>query len=266
VTGRQPVPAQEQPVDLPPEVAALLASLQQRLKTRDDLVGVYVYGSLATGDYSAASDIDVIVMLETDPDKAAESELRELHAGLVALDPDAKLHCLYVGADNAADAERLRTYWFGDRMTQWQMKLLTQTELTSAGFAMHGPWPPPGIQPVAVPLLQAAVRAEVSGYWSRLVRRRRSWLKDEVVDHALVVLPRAEALLSSGALITKSQAIQRLTADFGVPTPLAREIRRRRDGEIPRLTAVRRLRRAMTARRVMRRGLRRLRRLRLPGG
>ena len=33
-------------------------------------------------------------------------------------------------------------------MTQWQLKVLTQAELASAGVAFYGPWPPPSIKPV----------------------------------------------------------------------------------------------------------------------
>ena len=121
------------------------------------------------------------------------------------------------------------TYWFGDRMTQWQMKLLTQAELASAGVALYGPWPPPGIKPVPVADLQAAVHEEITGYWRRMSRMRKCWLQDSWVDHGLVVLPRAEALLTTGDLITKSEAISRL-AGLGVPGSLAQEIRRRREG------------------------------------
>lgn len=245
-------------MDLPPDVAVMLDELRDALVARGGLVGLYLYGSLTTGDYSAASDIDVIVMLRADPDERAVSELGVLHAALAsARDPDGKLHCLYVGEGNAAEAEPLRTYWFGHRMTQWQMKLLTQEELLAAGFALYGPWPPPGIQPVPVRLLQDAVRAECAGYWRRVARKRKPWRKDETVDHALLVLPRAEALLTTGDLITKGQAIERL-ADFGVPAALAREIRLRREGDPPELSRAHRVRRAGTARRICRRGLRRL--------
>jgi predicted nucleotidyltransferase len=248
-------------LDLPPDVTVMLDELRDALVARGGLVGLYVYGSLTTGDYSPASDIDVIAMLSTEPDESAVRELGALHAQVAsARDPEAKLHCLYIGEGNAAEAEPLRTYWYGDRMTQWQMKLLTQTEVLAAGVALYGPWPPPGIKPVPVPLLQDAVRGEITGYWRRLARKRKLWRKDVVVDHGLVVLPRAEALLTNGDLITKSQAIERL-ADFGVPAALAREIRLRRDGETPELTPGRRRRRARTARRIARRGVRRLGRL-----
>ena len=212
--------------EFPPDVAGLLGRLCDRLAAREDVVGVYVYGSLVTGDYS----------------------------------PAGQLHCLYVAADSASDPDRLCTYWFGDRMTQWQMKLLTQAELASAGVALYGPWPPPGIKPVPVADIRAAVHAEVTDYWRRVSRRRRCWLQDSWVDHGLVVLPRAEAVLTTGDLITKSEAIGRL-ADFRVPGSLAQEIRRRRDGLPVTVSKPRRLFRAVLARRIMQNGVARLSRL-----
>jgi predicted nucleotidyltransferase len=248
--------------EFPPDVTALLGRLRDRLAARPDVVGVYVYGSLVTGDYSpAASDIDVVVLVRREPGQAMIRELTELHHALAgAGGPAGQLHCLYVAADAASDPERLCTYWFGDRMTQWQMKLLTQAELASAGVALYGPWPPPGIEPVPLAAIQAAVHEEVTGYWRRISRRRRCWLQDAWIDHGLVVLPRAEAVLTTGDLITKDQAISRL-AGFGVPDALAREIRRRRDGDPVALSRAGRLVRALRARRIMRRGVARLGRL-----
>ena len=40
-----------------PDVAALLGRLRDRLAAREDVVGVYVYGSLVTGDYSPAGQL-----------------------------------------------------------------------------------------------------------------------------------------------------------------------------------------------------------------
>jgi predicted nucleotidyltransferase len=252
-------------VEFPAEVAGLLGRLRERLGVRADVVGVYVYGSLVTGDYSpAASDIDVVVLLRREPGQAVIGELTELHAALAGTGgPVDQLHCLYVAADAVSDPERLCTYWFGDRMTQWQLKLLTQAELASAGIALHGPWPPPGLGPVPLADLQAAVRAEVTGYWRRIARRRRLWLQDTWIDHGLVVLPRAEALLTSGDFITKGEAIGRL-AGFGVPDRLVREIRDRRGGRPVTVSGPGRLARAIRARRLMRHGVVRLSRLAPP--
>jgi predicted nucleotidyltransferase len=245
--------------ELPADIALLLERLRDRLLARGGLVGVYLYGSLVTGDFSPArSDIDVLVMVERQPDEAEIGELRELHTALASSDdPARRLHCLYASAQDAADPALLRTYWYGDRMTQWQVKLLTQAELAAAGVALYGPWPPPGLGPVAVADLQAAVREETTAYWLRITRQRRRWLQDTWVDFGLVTLPRAEALLTTGDLITKSEAIRRLPG-FGVPAALADQIRRRRDGQEVPLGQLQRIRRACLARRLMRRGLRRL--------
>ena len=245
--------------EFPADIALLLDRLRDALLARGGLVGVYLYGSLVTGDFSPArSDIDVIVLLEREPDEGAISELRELHTALASADdPAGRLHCLYASAHDAADPALLRTYWYGDRMTQWRVKLLTQAELASAGVALYGPWPPPGLGPVAIADLQAAVREEITGYWRRVARRRRCWLQDTWVDFGLITLPRAEALLTAGDLITKSEAIRRLSG-FGVPAALADQVRRRRDGQDVPLGQLQRIRRARAARRLMQRGIRRL--------
>jgi predicted nucleotidyltransferase len=246
-------------VELPVGIALLLEHLRDALLARGGLVGVYLYGSLVNGDFSPArSDIDVLVMVEREPDEAAISELRELHTALASADdPAGRLHCLYASAGDAADPALLRTYWYGTRMTQWQVKVLTQAELAAAGVALYGPWPPPGLGPVAVTDLQAAVREEITGYWRRIARRRRCWLQDTWVDFGLITLPRAEALLTTGDLITKSEAIRRLPG-FGVPAALADQIRRRRDGRDVAVGPLQRIRRAHLARRLMRRGIRQL--------
>jgi predicted nucleotidyltransferase len=245
--------------EFPPEVTGLLGRLRDRLAEREDIVGIYVYGSLTTGDYSpAASDIDVIVLVSREPDKAATRELTKLHMDLAGTGgPAGQLHCLYVATGTASDPERLCTYWFGDRMTKWQMKMLTCAELAEAGVALHGPWPPPGVRPVEVADVQAAVHGEVTGYWRRLSRKRKPWLQNSSIDHGLVVLPRAAALLTTGDLITKGEAISRL-ADFGVPDWLIQEIHHRRDGHPVTVGMPRRLSRARLARRLMQDGIARL--------
>jgi hypothetical protein len=249
-------------MEIPAEVALLLGGLRDGLLARGGLVGVYLYGSLTTGDFSPArSDIDVVAILEREPDKGAARELRELHTALAA--PGgiaARLHCLYVPAETAADPARLRPYWFGTRMTQWQLKVMTRAELASAGVAIYGPWPPPAITPVPAAEVQAAVREEIAGYWSRTARKRMCWLRDSWVDLGLTVLPRAETVLATGDLITKGEAIDRL-AGFGVPAALVREIRRRRQGEAVALSAGQKLRRARLTRQIMRREVGRLSRL-----
>ena len=250
-------------MELPPDIALLLGRLRDGLLARGGLVGIYVYGSLVTGDFSPArSDIDVVVMVEREPDRTAIEELRRLHEALAGSGGVVdRLHCLYVPVDSPVhDPDRLHAYWYGTRMTQWQLKVMTQAELASVGVAFHGPWPPPGVTPVPLADIQAAVYEELRDYWRRAARGRMLWLQDSWIDLGLTVLPRISAVLSGGELITKTEAVSRL-ADFGVPAWLTGEIRARRNGQVVRLGAVRKVHRALVARRVMRRGVRRLSRL-----
>ncbi len=99
------------------------------------------------------------------------------------------------------------------------------------------------------------LRSLATGTGSR--RQRRLWLSDSWVDFGLITLPRAEAVLTTGELITKSEAIGQL-ATFGVPAELAAEIRRRRNGETVAVGPARRISRGYAARRIMQLGVARL--------
>jgi predicted nucleotidyltransferase len=240
-----------------PDVSRHLNKFRDGLLAVVELRGLYLYGSLTTGDFSpASSDIDVLAIPARRPDGAVLDRLRALHLDL-ARDGGAyaRLNCLYVPDGMLADPERLHTYWYMDRFTEWQLKVMTVAELRHSGRALHGPWPPPGLPDVSPRDLHEHVRDQLATYWRPLTYRPRIWLQDKWVDFALVTLVRTGALMHSGDLITKSQAISKL-ADFGVPPWLADQIRRRRAGEPVRATARQRLVRGARARHIMAVGIR----------
>jgi predicted nucleotidyltransferase len=231
------------------------AGLRQRVGLR----GLYLYGSLTTGDFSpATSDIDVIAVVDSEPDKAERDRLQEFHLELASAGGAcARLNCLYVPAGSLSDPERLHTYWFGDRFTQWELKVMTMAELAHSGEALYGPWPPPGLPEVSLDELRAHLREHAADYWPGWIARDKVWLEDMWVDHALVSLPRTAAVLRDGELITKSQAIGRM-AEFGVPDWLSDEIRRRRVGEEVHVTDQQRQTRARLTQQIMADGVREL--------
>jgi predicted nucleotidyltransferase len=234
-----------------------LDRLRDGLLAVTELRGLYLYGSLTTGDFSpASSDIDVLAVTEQKPDGAVLDRLRTLHLDLASGGGAyARLNCLYVPDGMLADSERLQTYWYVDRFTEWQVKVMTVAELRHSGHALHGPWPPPGLPDVSPGELREHVREQLASYWRPLTYRPRIWLQDKWVDFALVTLARTGALMRDGDLITKSQAISEL-AGFGVPPWLAEQIRRRRAGELVHVTASQRLVRAVQARHIMAAGIR----------
>jgi len=244
-------------MDVPPEVAGHLASFRDGLLPLVELRGLYLYGSLTTGDFSpASSDMDLLAVTDRRPDGAALDGLRALHLDLARRGGAyARLNCLYVPDGTLGDPEMLHRYWYVDRFTQWQLKVMTVAELEHAGQSLHGPWPPPGLLHVSTSDVREHTREMLTGYWRRLSYRPRVWLSDKWVDFALVTLARSAAVLRDGALITKSQAIEAL-GDLGVPPWLADEIRRRRAGEPVRVTARHRLTRGARARQIMAAGIR----------
>lgn len=76
------------PVTPYPEVNALLDELLSNTKTILDnhFVGMYLYGSLATGDFDRASDIDFLVVTEQEISNDELSKLQAMHAQIAASD------------------------------------------------------------------------------------------------------------------------------------------------------------------------------------
>lgn len=71
-----------------PEINVLLAELLAHVQAilREDFVGMYLYGSLATGDFDAASDIDFLVVTQTEMSDERVGMLKAMHADIAAGD------------------------------------------------------------------------------------------------------------------------------------------------------------------------------------
>jgi hypothetical protein len=63
----------------------LLTQMQAILDDR--LIGLYLYGSLVTGDFDDSSDVDLLAVLSADLDPATFDSLDEMHQTIVANDP-----------------------------------------------------------------------------------------------------------------------------------------------------------------------------------
>jgi len=224
-----------------------------------DMVALYVGGSLATGDFHlGVSDLDLVAVTAASLDQACRDQLRRAHQMLQREDSTAaKLHCIYVPRGRASDIGAAHLTWAQGRFFERPLNGIARAELLAAGVTVFGPPPATLLPPVSPSELQAAVRAELTGYWGDAVRKRRMWLADWCVDLGLLTLPRAEAALHEGQLITKSEALGRLER-FEVPADLIAEIAYRRSGQGPALSWLDRLRRARTTRHLVAAGIARL--------
>jgi hypothetical protein len=85
-----------------PAYPAVLGDLAYGLRDAvgDELVGLYLYGSVVTGGFDPeASDIDLVAVTKTDASSLNISRLRRVHADLVALNPNwaDRIEVVYVG-------------------------------------------------------------------------------------------------------------------------------------------------------------------------
>jgi hypothetical protein len=99
--------------------------------------------------------------------------------------------------------------------------------------------------------LRQGARGELAGYWSRALRKRAIWNQDVYVDLGLTVWARADATLTEGILITKTEAIARMAA-HGVPAHVVEGVARRRAGQQVVMTDEERVRRGEVVREFLR--------------
>lgn len=234
----------------------LISEFGRRLRAATPTVGLYVAGSVATGDYrSGVSDIDLVAIIRTDLAGGSRRTLRRLHRDLAGEHRAAAvLGCTYVAEHEVAAVGRPHPTWSHGVLFRRPLTGVVRAELLRHGQVVFGPPAADLLPGVTDAELRAAVRGELSGFWSRAVRRRAWWLQDEHVDLALLTMARADTTLRDGALITKSEALDRL-AGIGVPADLAEEVRSRRNGRQVRVGPGHRLRRAGVARDVTARAI-----------
>ena len=213
------------------------------------IVGLYVGGSLATGDYRrAVSDIDAVALLDRPPTAATRALLVETHQRLARdIDGADALHCVYVPLRDAGDVPRAHWTWAFGELFRRPLSGIARAELLADPIVVAGPHPSSWLSAMSPDALRDAARAELAGYWTRALRERSIWLQDEYVDIGLTVWARAEATIEDGSLITKSEAIERLRA-LGLPGEIVEGVALRRQGRPTHLSEEERRDRATTVR------------------
>lgn len=221
--------------------------------------GLYVGGSLAARDYRpGVSDIDAVALLSAPPPPAVRRELIALHARLAAGHHHGDLlHCVYVPMAHLDDVDRPHWTWAFGELFRRPFSRIARADLLTDPIVVLGPHPSTWLAPVSAADLGDAARAELAGYWSRALRKRAIWSQDVYVDLGLTVWARAEAAITDGVLLTKSEAIERLRRR-DLPIGLVEDLERRRAGERVELTDEQRAERGVYVRALLRQELPRL--------
>jgi Domain of unknown function (DUF4111) len=184
----------------------------------EKLVGLYLHGSLALGDFlPPASDIDFHVATAAPLDEQALERLGALHAGFKAEGGwVARLEGVYLppAALRARDPEEGRCPTVG---SDWDFNLgrpgptwvLDRWVTREHGVVVTGPDPRELIDPIGPDELRAAVLASMLGDWTRRVEPDAdlTWLRPRNYQaFAVLTMCRNLYVLEHGVLVSKALA------------------------------------------------------------
>lgn len=201
-----------------PDVNALLDHLLRELRAvlREELVGLYLYGSLSLGDFDpGGSDIDFLVATGDRLPVETVAALGEMHARIAAsgLPWSRRLEGSYLPLaalrrHDPADARHpsIGLDWeFGvwEHGSNW---VIERQIVREHGVAVWGPPPRSLIDPVAPEALRAATREALLGFWAEQLHGP-DWLRARAYQaFTILTMCRALQTLATGRVASKSEA------------------------------------------------------------
>lgn len=196
------------------EVKPVLAQLTVGLSSilRDNLVGVYVYGSLITGDYDPGiSDIDLVVVLNQALDEADFESLQRLHQSIVERRPEwhDRLELAYISA-TALRTFRSQSSVIGiispgepfhliEAGSDW---LISWYKLREDGVALTGPPIQSLIDEIPTCDYLLAVREHISHYRVSVKKQHNK----QALSYIVLTVARGLFTLAQGEAPSKAQA------------------------------------------------------------
>jgi len=228
-----------------PEVNVLLADLLSRVQAilAGRFVGLYLYGSLASGDFDpATSDVDFLVVTTDELPSALVPALKAMHERL-ALGRShwaQKLEGRYLPLAalrrlNPADPPRPclneGEFFLGGQGSDW---VIQRHILREQGVALVGPSLRELIDPVSADDLRGAVRAILREWWLPLIEPvDPRLLRSDYQAFAVLSMCRALYTLETGAVISKPAAARWALSALGEPwRPLIQRALAWRPGEV----------------------------------
>ena len=211
-----------------------IAALADRLATLSWVSGLYIAGSLATGDYvPGVSDLDLVALTDGPPDTDLISSIHsDLDAGVAA---GADLGCAYVALDRRHEHEAPHPTWTHGRLAHRPLTTIPRVELAVHGQTVFGDDVRTAFPFASEEDVREAACSEVCGYWARAVRHPAWWiLEPEIAELSLTAMARGRHAADQGRLLTKTAAIEEADA----PAWLRDRLRARRRGDpapLPRL-------------------------------
>lgn len=201
-----------------PKVAAVIDSLVPRIHEvlRANLVGLYLFGSLVTGDFDPSrSDIDLAAIVAAPLTAAELARLEAMHADIAREHPawDDRIEVGYLAAADVNPFDPAATIAIISPGEPFHIRVAEHSWLFNLhvvreqGITLHGPDPRAVIGPVNPAALAAGLRARM--------REWRAWTDEPIApmragEQAYVVLTMCRALYThtTGAWTSKRQAAE----------------------------------------------------------
>ena len=192
------------------------------------VAGLWVGGSLASGDYTAGiSDLDLVAVVDGPVSLRRRGGLEAIHRDIDATDgAGLKLGCVYVDVARLTDADVRHPTWTHGALVQRALSGISRAELVRYGYPVFGCRPQELLPESSTEQVRRAAREELSGYWAGATRRPLLWIDTSNADLAMTSMARGRHAMATGELVTKTRAID----DLDAPGWLIDQVRARRQG------------------------------------
>ena len=207
------------PKHLSKQILEILDALASEIEgaLEDNLLGIYLRGSLATNDILETSDIDVLVVTGRPVNDSEFSELEELHSRISAL-PNAYANRIEIAYIDRAALRRFQpglrhpTLGQGEQLAwsehhdNWILERWTVREF---GIALRGPDPKTLIDPISTKAIIETVRHRLDDWveWANDVDDPDWRLPRSHKAYVVETMCRALYTLTCGTLPSKVQAV-----------------------------------------------------------
>lgn len=206
-------------------LARLLADIRSILGTH--LVGLYLHGSLAYGDFNPrTSDVDFLIVTESPLPTETFSALKDMHARLFAsgLAWSQKLEGAYIPKNDLRrhDPAHAPVAWLGvDGHFALELLgsdwIIQRWILREKGIILAGPPLAPLIDPVSADDLREAVRGSLREWWSPPFPSPERFRSGEYQPYAILTMCRSLYVLEHGMVASKPAAARWAMETLGEP-------------------------------------------------
>ncbi|MCR8845603.1 DUF4111 domain-containing protein [Paenibacillus sp. SC116] len=203
--------------NLPREVETLLQAFRQQLliELPNQIYGIYLYGSIALDAYDPInSDIDIVVLLHTDPTESTIQTITHIHQSLVSANPLAKrmdgmfIPIRYLGKQNDNVPPYLYVTDGKVRKGKWDLNAVTWWTLKQHGITIYGPECKELLIDLCWDDVVQTLDYNLNHYWKRRSNNSLPFLQDGIRADAVCTMCRIMFSLEHQQVAPKVKAVR----------------------------------------------------------